>query len=234
MQAQLDNPNVSFDRRAYVLVASLSAFASFLFLSSIVFADVMQIYFVMSHAAKEVVLANVQLAKQVCFEACRQVFLIQMLSLGPSAAVISALVSCLWLRSFSKKYCFPTKREILFCIWPAPLVALAVFFWNPHLDFQLPFDPSYWRSASADERGRLVPWLIRSFKYQNLDANALQSSLGDPDFKRIDSDRSGYLGYKTGGLFKLQNCIFFYFDRDGKAYACDSGGERSSKSSIYD
>ncbi len=234
MQAQLDNPNVSFDRRAYVLVASLSIFASFLFLASIVFADVMQIYFVMSHAAKEVVLANVKLAKQVCFEACRQVFLIQMLSLGPSAAVISALVSCLWLRSFSKKYCFPTKREILFCILPSPLIALAVFFWNPHVDFQLPFDPSYWRSANAEERGRLASWLMRSFKYQNLDANALQSSLGEPDFKRINSDRSGYLGYKTGGVFMLQNCIFFYFDRNGRVHSCQTGGERTLDSLIYD
>lgn len=225
MQNQLNNSKVPFVRRAYVIVASFSAMVSCLFLALIILADVRQTYAMMSHAAKEVVIANVELAKQVCSNACRKVFLMQMLCLAPSAAVLSALLSSLWLRSFSKKFCSPTKREILFCLGPAPLVALVVFFWNPHVDFQLPFDPLYWRGAKTEDRGRLVPWLVREFKYQGKTATELRVLLGEPDFERLDPDSSGFLGYKTDRYFALQNCIFFYFDRNGKAFSCQTIGE---------
>jgi len=220
------------DSRAYMKVALLSAGVSLLVLAGLIYNDCRTMVDLLLLVAQQVTIKNWLLARELCEQNLLTFFVIQFLSLAPTVAILAPIVCCFFLRAFGRSFKRPTKSEYLLSLLPAPMIAVCIFVGNPHQNFQIPFDLQYWRSASVVLRGRLVPWLVSSFKFQNLSTESLTASLGQPDFEGTGPGGTSYVGYRT---YKGNSAagIYFYFDKNGKATRCDTSGPDTQGSITY-
>lgn len=211
-KSQSQDSSGQISLRSYLKVALLSTVVSSMLVFVYVLFCSLHLYDATSELAKNVVMANLGLARKVCQQFFLYICLLQFASLAPSAAVVSAAICCLTLRTVRERQ-KETGFTLCLSLIPAPLVVLAVVSFSPK--FQPPFDPVMWRTYYLPvARSKMVVPLLQTLPYKGMDSAKLTTVLGYPDDESAPADAARSFRYSISK--DNTEWLYFYFDEHQK------------------